>query len=321
MKKHLRILYGCDDRYEITSATAKVCLPYFDTIKIINAGPQEFYERLRQGVPSEVKVQQLHRFLEIESCRRALIDEVPQNEWVLWLDADERPSKELLANLDKLVSDADANGYDIIRLVWAEHTNGTPSPIREPIPSSQELERTGGAGYFMAKRFTKIKPGIRIISHFGAHEEFVNRNSKMLFAPYRIHHHKSFIQYCQSVTFSGFLNPMVHAKCPTMECMSIFLQLPEYIALKAFQRKHRVFTSNDLVRKLKIEKNMEFKAELKDLFLSFPADSEKTRQIDHSDLYVTFKYMNEFAEKWDLDVNSPHFPCGRDCCKYGDIQL
>lgn len=321
MKKHLRILYGCDDRYEITSATATVCLPYFDTIKIVNAGPHEFFNRLRSGVPPQVKIQQLHRFLEIESCRRALIDDVPQNEWVLWLDADERPSPELLADLDAVVTKADTTGCDIIRLVWAEHTNGVPCPIKEPIPPAEELEKTGGAGYFMARRFTKVKPGIRVISHFGAHEEFVNENSKIMYAPYKIHHHKSFIQYCQSVTFSGFLNPMVHCNCSTNERMKAFLGLPQFVALKAFQKKYRVFTSNDLVRKLKVEKDPVFRAELKELFLSFPADPGKMKSMDHADLMITFKFMHEFAEKWDLDCNSPHFFCGHPCCKYGDIQL
>lgn len=320
MKKHLRILYGCDDRFEITSGTAKVCLPYFDTIKILNAGLHEFYQRLRDGVPPEVKIQQLHRFLEIESSRRALIDDVPQGEWVLWLDADERPSKELLADLDKVVTHYDQGGYDIIRLIWAEHTNGVPTPIKMPIPSADDLEKHGGGGYFMAKRFTKIKPGIRIISHFGAHEEFVNEETKLGYAPYLIHHHKSTLQYCQSVVLSGFMNPMVHANVSTPERFKAFLEFPQFKALKEFQRKHRVFTSNDLVKKLKVDKDTAFKEELKTLFMSFPDTLERV-EMDHKDVLITFKFMREFAEKHDLNVQSPHYPCGRDCCKYGDIQL
>lgn len=320
MKKHLRILYGCDDRFEITSATAKVCLPYFDTIRILNAGPHEFYQRLRDGVPPEVKVQQLHKFLEIESSRRAMIDDVPQNEWVLWLDADERPSKELLADLDNVVTHFDQNGYDIIRLIWAEHTNGIPCGVKMPLPSAEELERVGGSGYFMAKRFAKIKPNMRVISHFGAHEEFVNENTKIGYAPYLIHHHKSTLQYCQSVVLSGFANPMVHANCSTNERFAAFLNMSYFKALKAFQREHKVFTSNDLVKKLKVDSDLEFRAKLKELFMSFPAESDNL-QMNHKDVLITFKFMREFAEKHDLNVVSPHYPCGRDCCKYGDIQL
>jgi len=95
MKKHLRILYGCDDRFDIVINTVNVCEKYFDSITILNSGPAEFYEKLTNAVTGKVVVRQLNKFLEIESCRRAMVDDVPENEWVLWLDADERPSPEL----------------------------------------------------------------------------------------------------------------------------------------------------------------------------------------------------------------------------------
>lgn len=113
---------------------------------------------------------------------------------------------------------------------------------------------------------------------------------------------------------------MVHVNCAAPERFAAFLELPYFKSLKEFQRQTLVFTSNDVVKKLKIDKDMEFRAKLKELFLSFPSESE-TLHMNHKDMMVTFKHMHEFAEKWDLDINSPHFPCGRECCKYGDVQL
>ena len=69
MKKHLRILYGCDDRFEIVVNTVKVCENYFDSISVLNSGPKEFYTKLRNSVPEKVSVIQLEKFLEIESCK------------------------------------------------------------------------------------------------------------------------------------------------------------------------------------------------------------------------------------------------------------
>ena len=54
MKKHLRILYGCDDRFEITKKTVELCQGHFDTITILNSGPIEFFEKLRNNLSANV---------------------------------------------------------------------------------------------------------------------------------------------------------------------------------------------------------------------------------------------------------------------------
>lgn len=323
MKIHLRILYGCDDRYEISTNTINVCESYFDTTKILNAGPKEFYDKLRNGVSANVKVEQLEKFLEIESARRALIDDVPLNDWVLWLDADERPSEELLINLRKLIETAEIKGFDSIKLIWAEHTDGIPIPVKEPRPKTHEEFINGNSAcYFMPKRIIKLKPGYKLASHFGAHEEFTNKQQKIMYSPYIIHHMKSHLQYYQSVVFSGFLNPIVHYNCSKLEDLKEFINLKYFKELKEFQKRTGVFTSNDLVKKIKIDKDQNFIKELKELFLSFPdGDTSGGLGQRHNEMYITFKFMRIFAEKYNLDVNSPHYICGKSCCKYGDIQL
>ena len=115
MKKHLRILYGCDDRYELTTNTVKVCRPFFNSIKILNSGPVEFRNRLQQGVGSDIEVLQLKQFFEIETCRRAQIRDIPYDDWVMWLDADETPSPILLFNLDKTTQMCEDSGYTLIK--------------------------------------------------------------------------------------------------------------------------------------------------------------------------------------------------------------
>lgn len=310
MRKHLRILYGCDDRYQVVANTVKVCENYFDTIQIINSGPEEFAEHIRSRV--NVEVTQFNQFFEIESCRRAQIKDIPWNDWVMWLDADETPSVQLLYHLDENVDFCERNGIDLIRYYWSELTEGVH---QHPFPNEERLKKVENV--FAARRFIKRKPGIQLSSAFGAHEVFRNKNEKWIYIPYPMIHHKSRLQYYQSVTFSGFMNPTVHYDCNRP--ISDVLNTPEYKSLKAFQRRWKTFTSNDLVRKLKIEKNETYKAELKELFMSFPR--AEGHGLKHDDAIITFKFMRNFAEDYDLNVESPYYQCGQACCKYGNIQL
>lgn len=323
MKKHLRILYGCDDRFEIVINTVKVCEKYFDSITILNSGPKEIYEKLRKNVSEKIKVTQLEKFLEIESCRRAIIDDVPLNEWVLWLDADERPSPELLKDFDNMLTLAEDGNYNIIRLIWCEHTEGVRQPVYTPIPKThEEFVNKFSGHYFMPWRLVKKQEGMSVASNFGAHELFVLDNEKIMYSPNIVYHMKSYIQYYQSVVFSGFLNPFAHVNCSNLELLRECLNHKNYIELREFQKRTGVFTSNDFVRKVKIEKDEIFIKQLKELFSSFK-DSDISGGLgkQHNNVDVTFKHMKDFAEKYNLNVDSPHYPCNNECCIYDGIQL
>lgn len=70
MKKHLRILYGADDRFELVKETIGVCLGYFDTIRISNSGPRSLSEKLRKSLHPSVVVEDLNHFLgDLDSAR------------------------------------------------------------------------------------------------------------------------------------------------------------------------------------------------------------------------------------------------------------
>ena len=207
--------------------------------------------------------------------------------------------------------------YTLIKYYWSEHTEGIHCPPSR-IPRTME-EFCAWNSVFSPSRYIKKMRGIKTSSCFGAHELFQNRNEKWIYIPHPVYHMKSILQYHQSVSFSGFMNPTVHVNCnvPIKDIMNTH----EYKALKDFQRKHRVFTSNDIVRKIKVEKDMIFHQELKNLFLSFPGGHSSDLGQYQNDLVTTFKFMHIFAEQFDLEVNSPYYPCGKECCNYGEIQL
>jgi len=307
-RKHLRILYGCDDRFQLTVDTVKVCLPYFDTVRVINSGPSEFYQKLRDALPLSAEIEQLNWFLEIESARRAMAWSVPWDEWFVWLDADHRPSQAFLENLDDRIELAEKNGNDHIRPVCAEHLNGVYYPPSF-IPKDWDELMSKGQGMYCPRNIIKKKRGIRVTSNFGAHEEFDNEVRSETYMPFILHHMKSLIQRPQGVALAGYTNPLVHLDISTAEKMATIMSHPDYLALKAFQRKHKVITSNELIRKLRIEKDETFKKEMKEMCRGF------------SDDYYTFSHLKKMAVEFDLDFESPHFVCGKECCKFGNVQL
>ena len=316
MKKHLRILYGCDDRFELTINTINVSKQYFDTCGIINVGPVEFKDKLQQAVGIDVKVDQFYQFFELESARRAQLRDIPFDDWVMWIDADETPSPSLLRDLNKTTEFCELNNYDCVRLCYAHHQDGIYNPT--PIPQNNE-EFMKCPGLFVGARYIKKKKNIELMTNFGAHELFRNVDDRWVYMPYFINHMKSHIQYYQSITLSGFMNPYVHVN----NNLSIgdLIKTPEYQNLKLFKKKWNVITSNDLVKKLKIEKNIQFKEELRVLFMSFPALYSKESERYNNNVLTAFTYMREFAEKYDLNVESPIYKCGKECCKYDNIQL
>ena len=316
MKIHLRILYGCDDRLSYTKDCIEVSRPYFDTIGITNTGPIEFYQKLKETFDENVLIRHHQNFMDIESSRRLLLDDVPWDDWVLWLDADERPSPDLLENIRRITVEADSEGIRTIKLVWFEHCEGNPTPPDSSrVPKNHDEYMKDSSGVFCPSRLIKKCKDLQIKSNFGAHECFDGVNNKQKYYPYFVIHNKAHIMYYQSIVFSGFFNPIVHSNA-NFQGLSKFLKSSCYKNLEQFQIKHKTFVSNDLVRKLKIEKDMSYKEELKNLFLSFPSESEKD-----SEESITFRFMNTFAKKYDLDVESPYYKCGNPCCKYKNVQL
>jgi len=318
MKKHLRILYGCDDRFDIVINTVNVCEKYFDSITILNSGPAEFYEKLTNAVTGKVVVRQLNKFLEIESCRRAMVDDVPENEWVLWLDADERPSPELLNDFDNVLNLAEKENFNVVRFIWCEHTEGVMCPIHPNIPKThEEFAQNHGGHYFMPSRLIKKQKNMCVSSNFGSHETFILKNEKQMYNSNIVFHMTSHLQYHQSIVFSGFLNPFSHVNCANLQTLRECIDRKKYIMLREFQKKTNVYTSNDFVKKIKIEKDEIFIEDVKKLFSSFrDADQSGPSNSD-----ITFNYMLDFCEKYNLDVESPHYPCNKSCCVYNGIQL
>lgn len=310
IKLHLRILYGCDNRLKDVTECISVSREYFDTVGITNTGPIEFYENLKQELPDDILINHQTAFFDIDTSRRLLISDVPHDDWVLWLDADERPSQELLSNIRNICESSDSEGVCIIQLPWWQHTNGVSDPPYE------DMIKTLSAATFRANRLMKNLKELSLHSNFGAHEHFTMPNVKTKQYDYPVLHFKSALRCHQSVVFSAFLNPLVHSSI-TLDSLDSLFKSDEFIRLRNFQKKHSTFTSTDMVRKIAIENDLDYLEELKELFLSFPSKDDDT-----SDVPLAMKWMNSFAKEYNMDIFNETFPkCGEPCCKYKNVQL
>jgi len=340
MKKHLRILYGADDRLDLVRETINVCIGYFDTIRISNSGPKILSEKLRQLIPSSVIVEDLNHFLgDLDSARRSLYHDVPNNEWFMWLDSDERPSQILLDNLDNLIFQAELENSTFISFYNFHHQytddcknenlnefGGFPWKWMHtyftykdwfPKNKNEALERSIPHWPRMCKKtqYTEVH------NNFGGHGGiFSNLDyQNYILSPYPMNHYKHEIMIYQSHVTSTYFNVGINLSSNKFNVVDFILKSPQYDLIRNFQKETGIYLNNDLCIMLHLEKNKNFINKMIEVS-NHPLLSDDSY---HKDLYSWTYYSSWkiWANKFNLNWETPKFYCGYNCCKYKNIQL
>lgn len=323
MKKHLRILYGADRRYQMVNDTVKSCHKYFETVRLLNTGPKEFESEF-QNFPSNTSIETSAIFFgDLEMTRWNFLHDVDLNDWVVFLDADERPSEIFLHNLDNVIKDCEDKGYLKCRFPWVQHEAEDQGSIlhyldrvKNHYPSNRE-EWNGpkGSGVYAKDILVKNAPDIHPVTSFGGHggycltaEYTVDRDN---YFPYFVNHHKSRISKHQSIVLSTWFLPFINIgtqfhKTFWKECKCFHLLLD-------FRKRNDVVLQNDLVRKLSIEKDVEFKSRLKELLLREEFKTADGPVSWYRDYYI-------WANDFDCGLETPNSYCGLHCCNYDGVQ-
>jgi hypothetical protein len=347
MKIHLRILYGADDRFEIVKHTLNVCQGYFDTIKLINSGPVELYNKLTTILPNNGSVEQLNYYCgDIESARNAFLYDVDIDDWVFWLDADERPSQHLLNNLDKIIKESDQRDIFIVKPTFISHyflnnkqhtdwknmygIKGADWDFEDTDVFAKNAEDYGDLHIKYNNKKTPYIPIPTVCrlfkkkthfasadSNFGGHGQILNYRGdiRTFYVPYAINHLKHEIMVYQSCTTCVYFNPTFNAN--TLNSRKHYMASLEYKKLREFQKKTGVKTQNDLCNNLYINPNFEFKEQFKELC---ECEEFKNSNLENN----LFKHYPEFwSKRYDLNWETPFHDmyCGKLCCKYNNIQL
>lgn len=333
MRFHLRILYGADDRYQIARQTLDVCKDYFHTIRVVNSGPPELKDKFKD-LPPNTTVETLHFFFgDLESARNAMLYDVDVGDYVLWLDADERPSQLMLDNLEFIASEVERRQVWGVRFPGCNHewnTDGTPRhgmwdfDNRDAFPKHAEeygekmTLANQGKGPFplgtIGRMLKKLHPLAGANTNFGGHGNLINykNNFDMFVTRFPIIHLKHDIMIFQSAATCTYVNPCLNA--PIKDGYKPYANSVEFKKLREFQIRTGAKTQNDLCRKLHLYPDPQFKAELKELLLC--------EEFRNSQLYDNFfKHYHVWAGKYDCSWKTPPIYCGNNCCRYKNIQL
>jgi len=328
--KHLRILYGIDERYDIVHNTLSVCEGYFTTIKVVNSGPATATEKLRQFHPSVI-FEELDWFTgDQEPLRRAFYYDVPDGDWVVWLDSDERPSQEFLENIDVVISENEVTGFCNLRIPYRSHhwgLNGDGNwvigkpwedPMRPMPKTKSELWNRTDIPCSIHDRMFKRTKRTCSMTNFGGHGYIIGDRKYTLptgecnnwgFCPYPINHYKDDPGSYLSAVLHNFTTPC--RLTSYKDSAKLVENSDVYQHIKKFQLAERVFTTNELVSRAKADS--EFKQRLHALF----SDPVMNKDIE-STCYGCNKV---WVEKFGGIIEETLHRCGSSCCKYKNIQL
>lgn len=334
MKTHLRILYGADDRFQMVTQTLDVCKDYFDTIRVVNSGPAELAKQFKK-IPQNASIETLNFFFgDLESARNAFLYDVDIGDYVLWLDADERPTQHLLNNIDRIIHELEETKFYSARLpswnhIWDDDGKQVTEnwsyedPLRFPKDAIDYGEKwnanlrkeTSVIPVSTTGRFVKkLNPFMSAATNFGGHGHILNHKNvhDMRIVMYPITHLKHDIMHYQSICTCTYVNPCLNA--PVKDGYKPYINSVEFKKLREFQTKYGIRTQNDLCWKLHLTPDEEFRGWLKELFLC--------QEFKDSKLYDNFfKYYHVWADRYNLSWKTPPTFCGKICCRYKHIQL
>ena len=325
MKKiHLRIHTGADDRFEYISKTIKVSAKYFDTIRILNLGTlnnsSKYAELLKTYSNLQIVNFETHYTLCVTSdILRHHYHDVPDGEWICWLDSDWRLPQSVLDKIQIEIQNAENEGYNCIYSYQVGHSI-VPTEHHVMLSSfntkeENDIRLTNLLNYFRQSPDSYGWPLLQKVdknnlwfdSWFENHGYVlpVPYNKKPVVEMYHLHiRDYSPHEYCRTMTYQcwWYLGHHVFSQ----DEQYYIINSVEYKQIETFKLKHKCFTSHQLDEKLKDET---FKNELKTLFLTF-----KDSKI------FSCGQMYNMAVLYDMDFNhtAPEPPCECVTCKYTD---
>lgn len=122
---HLCLLTGADNRVGCLRDTVRVSHHYFAAVHLIDTGSTDETESL--GQLDFVNYQRLPNWRDHwPLAYAAALRDIPVNDWLLFLDSDERPSQHLLDNLYRDVLHLEASDCNCAYVPGLMHSDGRP---------------------------------------------------------------------------------------------------------------------------------------------------------------------------------------------------
>ncbi|MDB5388805.1 MAG: hypothetical protein JWM11_4451 [Planctomycetaceae bacterium] len=192
---HLCIMAGADNRYKYLLDTVRLSQPFFAAIHIIDTGSTDETESLGQF--RNVRHRRLHGWKDNWPLAYSqAVRDVPDQDWFLFLDSDERPSQLLLDHLANDLLQFDLEGINCAYLPGIMHLSG--HPVECETTDLEALLKTWPATHeefvsspcWTKRILIKITPETYVKAN-GGHCGFFQANERGRYLPRFYNHYKS----------------------------------------------------------------------------------------------------------------------------------
>ena len=324
MKKvHLRINYGADDRFNIVRNTLTCSHKYFETIRLVNLGPDDNSDKFAGLTTkfSNLTISNYGRYYhmcETEDLFRSHYSDIPDGDWAIWLDSDWRLPDYFLKNMHKEIDICESEGFTHIFSYQLAHHLGDSHIANEYCAKSSGYTQHDLDQSFLRMREDPGRYGWPLLQKMDKASEwcdsFLGNHPYIIHMPYKIKrvpemYHLHFRDYSDKAYCGGslflcwwYLGHHVFSIEEQLEIQHSW----EFDAFEAFKKKHSCFTSTQLHTKIKAN-DIAFVEELKQLCLKFK----------DSTIY-SCKQLFRLADQYNMQFyKAPdEYKCDGVCCQY-----
>jgi hypothetical protein len=325
-KIHYRTHTGADDRFHIISKTITVSADYFSSMRVLNLGPaqnSDAYDSLlrRYDSLSVVNMEDNYTLCITSDILRHHAHDIPDGEWLCFLDSDWRLPQTTLDNMHREIELAESEGFNALFSYQLGHVlthfnnhHAFIDPTRtDGIDNDQIIVNMINHWTANVESSYGWPLFIKINKSMMWYDSWFENHGYVLPVPYKkkavpslYHIHiRDFndVEYCRTMILQcwWYLGHHVFSKEEQYE----IINSNEYKRLEEFKFNHRCFTSNHLM--YNVFTNAVFVDELRKLFLSF----EHSKIFSCQQMYRMAKLYNMVFAKTKSEP-----PCISKCCNY-----
>lgn len=319
---HLRIHYGGEERFDMVRRTIEVSYPYFKTVRVTNFGPDENAHRfnlLTAKISNLTVVNYGRQYYQsiTEDLLRSHVMDVPDGEWVAWLDSDWRFPQYFLDHMQDEIAICENGGFNHLYSYQLGHTLDdrpfiTPFGHKKIFHMTKEdidifvnycYKNPSTYGWPVLQKVDK--KNLWLDSFYGNHTYYLHvpYNKREVPEMYHLHfRHFDPDAYCGTMLYQHWW--YIGHNVFSLDAHECIMNSKEFKQIEDFKHKHHCYTSNEL--RVLMKTNKSFLDELKILFLSF----------ENTNIFACKQMYNIACHDMKIWSTPSESECNGVCCQY-----